>query len=430
MESERFLNALQDPMPSGTSLTALVEDWQSRLMAAIDKIAPRRPLRLRLKQAPWYSQELRERKKAVRRLERVWRKTRDKATRTSHCTLMKAYENAVKAAKRDLYAAEIAFASSRPAQLFKPIPFTGPICGGLCEGLIVTVTGSVLHLCTRFQINFQCGSAKVPQPDIAFHFNPRFDEGGCMVWNSFERGSWQHEERQSSMPFHKGHPFEIRFLVKSSSYMVAVNGKHYLEFKHRIPISRVDTISVSGDLEVASITFQGPAAPALWTAQAAAMTNAAFPLGMPYNGAGFPPGPYFQPQIYSLPYQASLFGGLFPSRSVIVSGTVLARASRFHINLKMGQDTAFHLNPRFKEKVIVRNSQFSGRWGPEERHLRGSMPLHPEQAFTIWIQCEQQCFRVAVNGQHQFDYYHRAANLQQIDRLEIEGDVLLSEVRA
>ncbi|XP_077182783.1 uncharacterized protein LOC143832365 [Paroedura picta] len=121
MESERFLNALRDPMPSGTSLTALVDDWQSRLTAAIDKIAPRRPLRLRLKQAPWYSQELRERKKEVRRLERVWRKTRDEATKTSHRTLMKAYENAVKAAKRDFYAAEIASASSRPAQLFKVI---------------------------------------------------------------------------------------------------------------------------------------------------------------------------------------------------------------------------------------------------------------------------------------------------------------------
>ncbi|XP_015277417.1 PREDICTED: galectin-9 isoform X2 [Gekko japonicus] len=295
---------------------------------------------------------------------------------------------------------------------------------------MVTVTGRVLHHCTRFHVNFQCGSAQVPQPDIAFHFNPRFDQGDCMVWNSFERGSWQHEERQSSMPFRKGQPFNIRFLVKSSSYMVAVNGKHYLEFMHRIPISRVNTIAVSGDLEVASISFQGPSTPDIWTAQAAAMTNAAFPLGMCYNSATFPPGPYLQPQIYSVPYQASLFGGLFPSKSIMVSGTVPPGAIRFHINLKVGPDTAFHLNPRFSEQVIVRNSQFGGCWGPEERHLPGGMPLHPGQAFTIWILCEQACFRVAVNGQHQFDYNHRAADLRKVDRLEIEGDVSLSAVQA
>ncbi|XP_054857377.1 galectin-9 isoform X2 [Eublepharis macularius] len=314
---------------------------------------------------------------------------------------------------------------------FKPsLPFTGPIYGGLRDGLMVIVTGSVLHNCTRFQVDFQCGSTQVPRPDIAFHFNPRFDDGDCVVWNSFERGSWQHEERQYTMPFHKGRPFEIRFLVQSSSFMVAVNGKHYLEFKHRVPISRVDTIGVSGDLEVASISFQGPTAPDIWTARSAAMTNAAFGPGLFYNSAAFPPGPYFQPQTYSVPYQASLFGGLFPSKSITVSGAVPPSAVRFHINLKVGRDIAFHLNPRFNEKAIVRNSQFNGHWGPEERHLPGGMPLHLGQTFTIWILCELQCFRVAVNGQHQFDYNHRAPNLQQIGQLEIEGDILLSGVQA
>nr|XP_056721019.1 galectin-9 [Euleptes europaea] len=311
------------------------------------------------------------------------------------------------------------------------LPFRGPIYGGLRDGLVVLVTGSVLHKCTRFEVNFQCGSAQVPRPDIAFHFNPRFDEGGCVVWNSLERGSWQHEERQSSMPFHKGQPFEIRFLVKSSGFMVAVNGMHYLEFKHRIPMSRVDTIAISGGVEVASISFQGPTAPDVWTAQSAATTNAAFPPGMIYNQrAAFQPGPHFQPQTYSVPYRVALFGGLFPSKSITVSGTVLHGAKRFHINLKVGQDTAFHLNPRFSENVIVRNSKFSGQWGPEERHLPGGMPFHPGQTFAIWILCELTCFRVAVNGQHQFDYNHRVPNFQQIDQLEIKGDVVLSGVQA
>ncbi|KAG6920543.1 lectin, galactose binding, soluble 9, partial [Chelydra serpentina] len=52
------------------------------------------------------------------------------------------------------------------------------------------------------------------------------------------------------------------------------------------------------------------------------------------------------------------------------------------------------------------------------------MPLSRGQSFTIWILCEAHCFTVTVNGHHQFAYNHRVPNLQQIDRLEVEGDVM------
>uniref|UniRef100_A0A8C3SNR1 Galectin n=1 Tax=Chelydra serpentina TaxID=8475 RepID=A0A8C3SNR1_CHESE len=81
-----------------------------------------------------------------------------------------------------------------------------------------------VHLCTfflhRFQIDFQCGSCPSPQADIAFHFNPRFEEGGYVVCNTFERQSWGSEERKYEMPFFKGHPFDIRILVKHDSFLV------------------------------------------------------------------------------------------------------------------------------------------------------------------------------------------------------------------
>ncbi|XP_032072015.1 galectin-9-like [Thamnophis elegans] len=187
---------------------------------------------------------------------------------------------------------------------------------------------------------------------------------------------------------------------------VFVDGNLFLEFKHRIPLSRVDTIGISGELDVVSISFQG------------------------LNPSAYHIVQCFQPQLYSLPYQATIIGGFCPSKPIIVSGSVFPSAQRFHINLKAENDTAFHLNPRFDQNVIVRNSKLNMSWGSEERDLPFGMPLMRGQPFIIWIQCEEHCFKVAVNGQHQFDYKHRICNLLQINLLEVDGDVKLTNIQA
>ncbi|XP_053864222.1 galectin-9-like [Malaclemys terrapin pileata] len=308
--------------------------------------------------------------------------------------------------------------SRQLAPYFKPsLPFTGPIRGSLHDGFMVIISGIVLPTCDRFQIDFQCGSCPYPHADIGFHFNPRFEEGGYVVCNTFESQKWGREERKYEMPFFKGYPFEIRVLVKDDSFLVAVNGNPFVQYKHRIPFSRVNYLSVSGGAEVEIISFQDNAPLGAWSARAAGISNAAFPPAQ------------YQPQTYPVPYHTSIVGGLYPSRSLTITGTIPLDAVRFEVNLKWGEHVAFHLNPRFSEKTIVRNSQLNQCWGPEERGLPSGMPLSCGQSFTIWILCEAHCFTVTVNGHHQFAYNHRVSNLQQIDRLEVEGDVILTCVQ-
>lgn len=134
-------------------------------------------------------------------------------------------------------------------------------------------------------------------------------------------------------------------------------------------------------------------------------------------------------QNYPIPYFTSIPGGLFPSRVITVSGIVLPNAKRLHINLRCGSDIAFHLNPRFDENTVVRNTQLQGCWGSEERWLPVKMPFRQGQSFMVEIRCEGHCFLVAVDGQYLLEYAHRLKDLPAINHLEVDGNIQLTWVQ-
>ncbi|XP_069470709.1 galectin-9 isoform X2 [Ambystoma mexicanum] len=299
------------------------------------------------------------------------------------------------------------------------VPFRQSISGGLQDGTVLVVSGSASHCGDSFAVNFQCEHCS-PAENIAFHFNPRFSES-CVVCNTKERNSWGREERKHEMPFHKGHHFEIRVLISHHCYKVSVNGNHFLEYNHRIPLHRVNTLEITGSVDLENVHFQG----------AGGFAPPFQPTPCPPGGMYNPyPTPPFQPpcQQCPVPYHSPLLGGCFPSKVITISGSVPHHAKRFHVDLKFHGGTAFHLNPRLDENAVVRNSYLCNQWGSEERG--GPMPFSKGQNFMIMITCEHHCFSVTVNGQHLFNYNHRVPNVQQIDHLEVEGDVVLQYVQA
>uniref|UniRef100_A0A8C7UI41 Galectin n=1 Tax=Oncorhynchus mykiss TaxID=8022 RepID=A0A8C7UI41_ONCMY len=289
---------------------------------------------------------------------------------------------------------------------FNPrVPFTGCIQGALHEGKTITVTGRVLPGAQRFHVNLQCGSRG--NPDIALHFNPRYDSFlDVVICNTMQHSKWGSEEREYFAPMTRGANFTLMFLVNKDSYSIIVNGALFMEYLHRLSFSRVDTISVDGGVEVQSIAFSNPAvtAPPPYTAQP----------------------PYTPKPSFVVPYKNIMAGGLYPGRNITIQGVVNHNADKFCINLRFNSGVAFHFNPRFNENVVVRNSLLKEQWGPEER--TGGMPFYRGQPFTVIIMCDTQCYRVMVNGALMFSYNHRHFLFQQIDILEVEGDVSLSAV--
>ncbi|XP_020818838.1 galectin-9-like isoform X2 [Phascolarctos cinereus] len=323
----------------------------------------------------------------------------------------------------------MSFGGSQPPYQNPVIPFSGPIYGGLQDGHEVIVNGLVLQTGgTRFSVNFQRG---FDGNNIAFHFNPRFENGGYVVCNTKQNGSWGQEERKKEVPFQRGAPFEIRFQVQYTDFKVMVNGSYFIQYQHRLPLHQVDTISIEGIVQVSYINFQPPQ-PVWPTAASATVTQMVLPglhsvPQMP--SAPVFPNPVLTNMLYPVPYSTPIFGGFYPSRNIIVSGIILTTADKFTINLRCGSDIAFHLNPRFKENAVVRNTQINYSWGPEERGLPRSMPFARGQSFSVQIICEIHCLKVSVNGLHQFDYQHRIKNLGSINQLEVLGDIQLTQVQ-
>uniref|UniRef100_A0A4X1TPW8 Galectin n=1 Tax=Sus scrofa TaxID=9823 RepID=A0A4X1TPW8_PIG len=276
----------------------------------------------------------------------------------------------------------MAFSGAQAPYMNPMVPFTGMIQGGLQDGLQITINGTVLMSSgSRFTVNLQTGHS---DNDIAFHFNPRFEEGGYVVCNTKQNGIWGPEERKMQMPFQRGHPFELSFLVQSSQFQVTVNGRLFVQYTHRVPFHRVDTISVTGIVQLSYISFQPPGR---WPANSAPITQTVIHTvqstpGQMFPNPMIPPMAYPNP-VFPIPFFASIPGGLYPSKSIMVSGTILPSAQSFYINLRSGSDIAFHLNPRFKENAVVRNTQIGSSWGPEERGLPRKMPFSRGQSFLV-----------------------------------------------
>ncbi|XP_066494936.1 galectin-5-like [Tiliqua scincoides] len=130
----------------------------------------------------------------------------------------------------------------------KSLVETQYILGTLEEGRMILIKARVASSAKRFSIDLTCSNG-----DIAFHFNPRFDESPPLVVCNTWTYMWWKAERTSRLPFRKGESFEMTITVRSAYYVVSVNGKHFLRYEHRLPYHTVKKLEFRGDISVEEV---------------------------------------------------------------------------------------------------------------------------------------------------------------------------------
>lgn len=267
-----------------------------------------------------------------------------------------------------------------------------PVKERLQDGMTITVCGQVPSDSNRFQVDLQYVS------DIVLHFNPRYEHGAYVVHNTLQNGDWGSEERKYENPFPRDQPFALQIFVTQESYKISTNGKPFSEYKHRLPPSHVNSICVGGQVEVNLIAFQY--------------------LGTNYAAT---------PRSFMVPYKSIIHGGLKPGKAIIIQGVISHPADRLEINLRHKTGIAFYYSPRFDENVVVCNNYENGSWSEEEQFE--NMPFEQGKPFLVTIHCSHHHYEVFVSGKQTHTYNHHYTKLEDIDVLEISGDVLLSFVQ-
>lgn len=131
----------------------------------------------------------------------------------------------------------------------------GVVDGGLSPGKLVNVRGKVPDNAVRFAINYQLGPNLNPRDDIALHLSPRFNDG-IITRNHIRSMSWGPEENNGAMWIQPGQNFEIIILCEPLQYRIAINGRHYTEFAHRMSYQNITHLVIDGDVEVTSIHYE------------------------------------------------------------------------------------------------------------------------------------------------------------------------------
>ncbi|KAF5908090.1 uncharacterized protein DAT39_002218, partial [Clarias magur] len=304
------------------------------------------------------------------------------------------------------------------------IPYVGPIIsGGLKPGTALYVQGTVPDNANQYEFDFSFKFHKysILNPcqnkydDIAFHFNPWI--GQFIYLNSFQNGNWEAKECVPDESFTSGAAFNMFIVIKADGYEVYVNDLRRYMFQHRIPLEKVTTLSICGDVNIDFFGLCENWRRPCITEQAITSTVSSFANVLPT-----PAGVSHRVIQPVLPHVGEIKERLKPEMALFFQGALPAHPREFEINLQTGQsDIAFHFNPRIGRHVSL-NSFRNGQWETEE--CVSDELFTKGAAFYMFVVITSVGYEVYVNGLQLCVFNHRVP-LENVSAVSIYGDVAI-----
>jgi hypothetical protein len=264
-----------------------------------------------------------------------------------------------------------------------PMPYLSKLQGSIQPGQCIFMKGSVTGS-TRFDVTLHTGPnvAGSARDDIALCLSARIDEGKFIL-NSYKNGEWGKEEKHK-INLKQGEDFDIRIRAHEDAFEIWSQGKDVAKFDYRLPLVQVNHIYVVGEIELNRCAWEG--------------------------------------RYYPVPFQTALPpGAIEPGHAIYIAGVTEKKVDQFSVSIKNGNDHIFHFNPRFKEKKVIRNSCRGGTWDDVEEK-DGDFPFEKDRAFDMHIHCDDEQYKVFVNGEEFCTYRHRLP-ANTADNMVIEGDL-------
>ncbi|KAK6104882.1 32 kDa beta-galactoside-binding lectin [Brugia pahangi] len=268
------------------------------------------------------------------------------------------------------------------------LPYRSKLTERIAPGQTLIVKGKTLDDAKKFDIGLHRDSPDYSGGDIPLNISIRFDKGK-IAFNTFSNNKWGKKEKQK-LPFKKGNAFDLRIRAHDHKFVIYCDGKEVKLFDYRVPLQWITYVSIDGDAIIGQVQWGG--------------------------------------KYYPVPYESGIVnGGLSPGKSLYITGIPDKRSKRFNINLlKQNGDIILHFNPRFDEKVVVRNALIGGVWGKEERE--GKIPFEKDKIFDLQFHNEEYAIQILVNGERFVTFAHRS-QANDIVGVQIQGDVEISGIQ-
>lgn len=275
-----------------------------------------------------------------------------------------------------------------------PVPHNARLEKPMEPGQMVSLKGSIFEINMkenedadpRINVNLSSSGNGDNAKDIPLHISVRFRHKE-LILNTKKGGEWGKEERKK-LPFELGGSFDLRVRAHADKFELLVDGKDFATYEHRLPLATVNHVFIDGPLNLFGVNWGG--------------------------------------KYYSVPFETQIQNGFGTGKRLHITATPEKKPDKFCINLVTGSgDIALHVNPRFKEKKVIRNSCKGGEWANEEKE--GDFPFKSEITFDLVIVNENYSFQILVNDEPLCTFAHRMEP-NSIVGVQVQGEVELHSI--